>query len=213
MNTLDQMRLDQELKGTTKRTHEYQWTQGELNDAWRAVSAPILRLAEALVNLPDTISTQEIAAIQQSLPATDLATMTPAEYLELCHQLRTAWRALESLTSENKKFVRGEAQSILHSWWRRHPIEPDGPHWNVYFETGTIFPSPNNCRALLARVCFDNREYLGICKWCKKFFIKRRADSSKCLDPKCSRYDNVKRQEKHQAKRKAALRAKGKYLQ
>jgi len=157
---------------------------------------------QGLANLPDSL--EVVASFQKILPreSGEFVRIAPEQLQEFCGELRAVWNALEKLASENKKLVRGEAQSILHGWWRKYPLK-DGPHWNVYFETGTFFPALMNWRALIARVCFDNRDKLGICKNCKKYFIKRRTDSSICLEKGCRLYDNLQRQRKHQEKKNA----------
>ena len=202
MDALEQLRLERELKGLAKPSNEYPWTQAELNEVWRKITAPVLGLMQGLANLPDSL--EVVASFQKILPreSGEFVRIAPEQLQEFCGELRAVWNALEKLASENKKLVRGEAQSILHGWWRKYPLK-DGPHWNVYFETGTFFPALMNWRALIARVCFDNRDKLGICKNCKKYFIKRRTDSSICLEKGCRLYDNLQRQRKHQEKKNA----------
>jgi len=208
MDALEQLRLERELKGLAKPSNEYPWTQTELNEVWRKITAPTLGLMQGLANLPDSL--EVVSAFQKILPpeSGEFVRMAPKQLQEFCRELRAVWNALEKLASENKKLVRGEAQSILHAWWRKYPLDPDGPHWNVYFETGTFFPARMNWRALIARVYFDNRDKLGICKNCKKYFIKRRIDSSICLEKGCRLYDNHQRQEKHQAKKSPARKGR-----
>src|SRR5438128_121992 len=66
-------------------------------------------------------------------------------------------------------------------------------------------------RALIARVCFDNRDFLGRCGnlECKDkpYFIKPRRNSKFCKG--CRRYDALQRVKKSQAKKRQSAR-KGK---
>ena len=210
MDALNELKLEQQLRGAAKKPPEYQWTQTDLNEAWRKITAPILGLMESLANLPDSV--EIVGANQRILPRelTDLATMSPKELLELCGQLREVWTALAALADQQKKLVRGKAQGILQTWWESYPLAV-GPHWNVYYQTGTFFPTHRNYRALIARVCFDNRDFLGRCGnlECKDkpYFIKPRRNSKFCKG--CRRYDALQRVKKSQAKKRQSAR-KGK---
>ena len=134
MDALNELKLEQQLRGAANKPPEYQWTQTDLNEAWRKITAPILGLMESLANLPDSV--EIVGANQRILPRelTDLATMSPKELLELCGQLREVWTALAALADQQKKLVRRKAQDILQTWWESYPLA-DGPHWNVYYRT------------------------------------------------------------------------------
>src|SRR5215472_11498649 len=112
MNALQELKLEQELKGVVKREPEYQWTQTELETAWRSISRPVLGLAEALANMPD--SGEAIATFQRVIPSelSDLATMPPRKLGDLRMGLQMVWTAFDDLARENKKVVRGEAKDI-----------------------------------------------------------------------------------------------------
>ncbi len=222
MNSLFQ--IEQVLKGEAQPPDDYSWTQRQLDKAWRDVALPVLKLAAHLANLPD--SPDAVAANQKAIPReySDLATMDLEDLLEFCRQVRTLWSVLDLASvrtsvptsiTERQKGVHGEAASILRGWWERYPLT-QGPHWNIFWQTGTFFPNPMNWPALIARVCFDNREHLGLCKGCKKYFVKPRIKSSYCMDEICRRYDNLQRQKKYllkhrgQRRRQSSSKARGK---
>jgi hypothetical protein len=191
--------IEQVLKGEGKPPTDYFWTQSQLDEVWRSVAPPVLKLAAHLANLSD--SPEAVATNQKALPReySDLATMSHEDLLEFCGQVRTLWRAFDLAAirpAPRPERAQKEAYSILDKWWKRHPLV-QGPHWNIFWHAGTFFPNPMNWRALIGRVCFDNREYLGMCKGCKKCFVKPRINSSYCMDEGCRRYDNLQRQKKY----------------
>jgi hypothetical protein len=212
MNSLEQLRLEQELRGSTRRAQAKPsrdaWTQSELNQAWRTITAPTLAMMQVFANLPDSL--EAVVACQNVLPrdAGEFRALSPDDFLVFCRQLRTVWGAFDLATIEQKKLVRGEAETILHEWWGKYPLV-NGGYWNIFWQTGTFFPGRMNWGALIARVCFDNRGRLGVCKACKGYFVKPRASSSYCSGTDCRKYENRQRQARHQQqKRKSARKTK-----
>jgi hypothetical protein len=198
MSSLRDLELEKQLKHGGKRTHEYNWTQTELIDAWRKAAPGTLNIAETLANLPDSLDV--IGAAQKALVG-DLASISAEEMQVFCRELRTLWLELDESAKRNKNQVRGTAEEILDKWFKTYPLS-NAKYWNVFFQTGTFFPTENNWRALIARVLCDNRLYLGICTTCKRCFQKPLRKSKYCKN--CRSYDNAERQRKYRDKVKTA---------
>src|SRR4051812_45881469 len=128
MSSLRELELNRHLRQGGKQEHEYDWTQTELNDAYRKAAPDTLNLAEALANLPDSL--EVIGAAQQALRG-DLATISPKEMQLFCRDLRTLWQELDDSAKIDKNLVRGKAEEILDRWFKAYGID-DRRYWTVY---------------------------------------------------------------------------------
>src|SRR3954469_18796954 len=95
MDALDELKLEQELRGDAKPADNRFRTQAELNRGWTKLTKPMLGVMTALANAPDSL--EAVKSLQETLPpnSSELATMSPDELLRLCRQLRAVWTALD----------------------------------------------------------------------------------------------------------------------
>jgi len=184
-----------------ERSHD---TEQELRRVWaEKIVRPACRLMLELLNMGDAPS--DVQRFRKRVPPlTDIAREDDERLVALRDELRGLWKELEKERAwfgPTGEFGNNEAAAIVfHRLW--HHYELESPGYMIFWTTGSFFPTQQNFRGIIARILFDKRRYLALCRHCNGYFIKKRDDQQICLGLNCSRKANRQRQSRHQAKKR-----------